>query len=90
MPPHRHRSPAAGGTSEKGGPVFHGYLCEGLSGGENFFQWDAPKQVFESSALARPGYDESITAHEYEDSDDVLREKALVLLRMLEHAKIKN
>ncbi|CAD7973383.1 unnamed protein product [Amoebophrya sp. A25] len=67
-------------------PVFHGYLCEGVGGGENVFDWSAPKRIFESSALARPGYDETIAAHEYEDSDEVLRDKAFLLLGMLTHA----
>eukprot|EP00392_Amoebophrya_sp_AT5.2_P014691 g14852.t1 len=76
-------SAAPPAVSELGQPVFHGYLCEGLFGAHNLFEWPAPRHVFASNARARPGYDESIAADEFEDSDDVLREKALLLLRML-------
>jgi len=55
----------------------------GSRGDEN---WELPEKIVHSSETARPGYGTEL-AHEYQDSDEVLTEKAKLFIELLRESK---
>ena len=56
----------------------HGSLCHEQ-------EWGPPKLIAESKELSRPGYTK-ITASEYVDKDDVLKEKVKILAKLIKES----
>eukprot|EP00808_Paulinella_micropora_P017636 g3602.t1 len=58
----------------------HGWLGVGAG-------WRAPVTVLDSKEIARPGYDDTTSASEYNDCDEVLRSKVKYLAKLIRQSK---